>query len=136
MTKQTAKSTESKMAIAREIVRAAYENTPEGMKPRQAAIAQMMASEKKGGLGMEKTTAATYHAHCITYFREREQEEALKKAEAGKPVWTAFKANKQGKVTSVGIFLTKKAATEFNSAFKHSGVEKGVLEVGAVVKAA
>lgn len=133
MAKQTATATESKMAIAREIVRQAYTNTPEGMKPRQAAIVQMMAPEKKGGLGMEKTTAATYHAHCITYFREQQQEEALKKAEAGKPVWSAFKANKQGKVTSVGVFLTKKAATEFNKDFKHSGVEKGILEVGAKV---
>jgi len=113
----------SLMAKALVIVSAVYADL-EISSPRKEAIQRMV---KK--LKMEPTTAATYHGHCIKRFRTAEQQSALKRVEAGKPVWSAYKANKQGLVTSVGIFTTAKAAKEFNSAFRHSGIVKGVQPV-------
>ena len=130
------KRKQSKMEKAREIVREEYANSlppSQGGTPRKNAIERLQKSPQAGGLGMKPTTAATYHAHCITYFREQEQEAALEKAESGKPVWTAYKTNGQGEITSCGVFLTKKAATQFNNEFYHDGVVKGVQEVGDTV---
>lgn len=132
----TANNTVTKMEQAREIVRQAFANAApekEGGKPRRDAIQQLMAPTKDGGLGMAKTAAATYFAHCITFFREQEQEAAMAKAEKGKPVYSAYKADSKGKVTSVGIFTTQKAAKAFNQEFRHDGVQKGILEKGQKV---
>jgi len=125
---------DSKMQTARNIVQAAFANAgPEGT-PRKDAIVTMMSPVKDGGLGMQKTTASTYFAHCIKFFREQEQAQALAKAEAGKPVYSAYKT-KKGIVTSAGVFLTRKAAAAFNSEFRHDGVVKGVQPLNQPVMA-
>ncbi len=118
----------SLMQKARTIVIAAYANAKLD-NPRKESILIM---QKK--LRMEPTTAATYHGHCIKHFREVEQTQALARAKTGKPVWSAYKANKQGLVTSVGVFLTCKAAKEFNKAFRHSGTIKGIQDINSQAK--
>lgn len=117
----------SLMQKARNIVSAAYANAKFD-NPRKESISIM---QKK--LGMAPTTAATYHGHCIKHFREAEQTAALARAEAGKPVWSAYKSNKKGLVTSVGVFLTSKAAKAFNVSFRHSGTVKGVQGINSPV---
>ena len=130
MTNSTVKV--SKMNLARAIVTAAYTNM-DNTNPRNAAIVQMMEKPSKGGLGMKKTTASTYHGHCIAYFRKIQEVKALEKASNGKPVWSAYKTDNNGLVTSAGLFVTKKAATEFNTNFRHAGVVKGIQKVGKKV---
>lgn len=128
------KANKSLMTAAMTIVMAAYAN-PEATNPRKDAIDTMQ--EKlimASGKPMAPTTAATYHALCLKKLLTEQNEAAEEKAAKGKPVWSVFKV-KQGVVTSVGLFTTKKAATAFNKGFRHHGVEKGVVEVGDQIAA-
>lgn len=123
----TTKTKATKMDKAAVIVASAYADSSI-KNPRAHAIAEMMSK-----LGMEKTTAATYHGHCLRYAREADLAAALEKAEKGKPVYSAVKVNAHDEVTSVGVFLTRKAASEFNSDYRHDGIEKGIVEVGTTL---
>jgi hypothetical protein len=119
----------NKREVAREIVRNVYASAAPGTKNIRKMAREALMSQ----LGMKGTTAATYVSHAIEHFREQEQAKALDKAEAGKKVWSAVKTDKQGAVTSFGVFMTKKAATEFNATFHHSTVIDGVAETGQIV---
>lgn len=84
-------------------------------------------------LDMKPTTAATYFSNAMRKLLTAEHKAALELLEKNKPVWSAFKANAQNVVTSVGLFTSATSANEFNALYRHSGVVKGVVEVDEVV---
>lgn len=83
--------------------------------------------------GMRKTTASTYFGNAIRALLTAEQKAAEERLAAGKPVWSAYKLNDKNEVTSFGMFISASSANEFNELFRHNGVAKGALEIGAVI---
>ncbi len=127
----------SKMSKALEILLAVYgDSTVDNKEVRKICI-QRFVKELK----MEKTTASTYLAHVQAHVMNEQREEALKKAEAGKPVFSTYRTgrgNKADIASLAGVFLTKKRATEVNTLLRlpKANIFKGVVNKGDKVAVA
>lgn len=88
--------------------------------------------------GTPSTAAKTYYALAEKRVMNVQTEDALKVAETGKkPVWSLVRMERGSseKVASVAVFVTKKAAEQYNSRFQYGQVIKGVQQKGQPIAA-
>jgi hypothetical protein len=103
---------------------AAFKKPMKDKSPRQTALHHFATK-----LEMPKTKAATYYSLCMKKVRESQSSESLQ----SKTVHTAVKVDENNIVTSFGHFMDRNAALEFNAAYQHDGIVKGVVAQGDVI---
>lgn len=88
--------------------------------------------------GKPSTAAKTYYALAEKRVMNVQTEEALKVVETGKkPVWSLVRLERGASenVASVALFVTKKAAEEYNTRFQYGQVVKGLQQKGQPIAA-